>query len=311
MKARHCVTESDVRAVVVVGHSVENEVLDFKEEIVLKQHATPAKKATSAKDLATDIVAMANTYGGVILVGVKEGDVATGTYRVADGLVSVEHGEDIKEWLDNAVRSQISPRSLPYSVQPILLTTGETVVAINIPAYEHLASIWSPAGPSIRYPYRTTHGNRYFFPSEVEERILSNTRRVEIFLQNHVGDKNVHVTLGSYLCFERPESEEERQDRLRLLQAQRRRLVPQETHHQIIYEQRINEEATIGGLEKEFFTLSILARKVAVPYGAVREIWMGMRQRIHVVLEPDVIMPYDIRQEAYLDFLHRWTPPRR
>jgi hypothetical protein len=81
-----------------------------------------------------DVTAMANTFGGDILYGVREGKDASGNTLAAsiDG-VSGEDADKVKQRLENFIRNSIRPRLIGHHIEPVKLSNGNQVFIVRLP----------------------------------------------------------------------------------------------------------------------------------------------------------------------------------
>ncbi|MDT4896407.1 MAG: hypothetical protein QOH25_1484 [Acidobacteriota bacterium] len=81
-----------------------------------------------------DVTAMANTLGGDILYGVREGKDASGNTLAAsiDG-VSGEDADKVKQRLENFIRNSIKPRLIGHRIEPVKLANSNQVFIIRLP----------------------------------------------------------------------------------------------------------------------------------------------------------------------------------
>jgi hypothetical protein len=122
------ITEDDLDSL------VDNEVAESRE---LEYKLTLPDNAREEKvEFLADIVAFANSAGGVILYGVdEEGDAnrnTTGIPREVSGLTGINIDEEIRR-LDNIIRDGVDPRIIGLRIHPITLTNGNVVFALEVP----------------------------------------------------------------------------------------------------------------------------------------------------------------------------------
>lgn len=146
----------------------ENLKLEWKESAVLRNNDGQRK-------LGYEIVAMANRYGGKLLIGIKN----DGTFE-GKGIFNVDKDKGI---IDNICHIKISP-IIEYNIESLTCNEGDILV-INIPKRQGIphAYIDSRGGPEIEnriYYIRTEHGKR-----------LVSDRQLE-WLFNHQEDPDIH-----------------------------------------------------------------------------------------------------------------------
>lgn len=104
----------------------ENINLDYKAADALQN--TDSKK----KEIAKDVSAMANSAGGIIIYGIKEFDEPDNSH-LPESITPVQRSEFSKEWLENVINSNISPK-IDVFIHPISLEKEDEVVyVVEIP----------------------------------------------------------------------------------------------------------------------------------------------------------------------------------
>jgi hypothetical protein len=197
-------TQTDLNSRIIFGQTPESEVLEFKRELVLSkingpQGSTnsPAKSVDdNAREFARDIASFANSRGGTIVIGVDEGATTTGQPKAARAFVPVNDvTATLQKIRGDMVTKYLVPSTLDFTVSPISLATGDTVLAVNIPPFVGgIVAVWhSNNKRCVEYPYRTSFGKDYFNPTQAAERIMDAGRSMEIrfrHLCNTVGVNN-------------------------------------------------------------------------------------------------------------------------
>lgn len=107
----------------------ENRHLEYKLELPTKTHE-------DRREFLADVVAFANSVGGMILFGIDEQrDVDGPTTGIAGevvGLSSVNIDEEIRR-LENSIRDGTDPRVMGTKFLPVKLSNGNVVLALDIP----------------------------------------------------------------------------------------------------------------------------------------------------------------------------------
>jgi hypothetical protein len=156
-------TEADWQRL-VVGQR-ESETLDFKSGVT-------AKKG----EIALDVAAFANAYGGVLAYGAIEGE--RDGVKVAVGCKDIGPPEPHVSLIEDAVHTHLygvdpKPQCLPLRV------AGDRVLIVNVPASARLVGYHDTSERErVRYPVRVGTDRRYLRPDEVERRTLSFPARV-------------------------------------------------------------------------------------------------------------------------------------
>jgi hypothetical protein len=113
-----------------------------------------------------DVTAMANTLGGDILYGVREGKDASGnTLAVAVEGISREDADKVKQRLENFIRNSIKLRLIGYRIEPISLANGNKVFIVRVPRSWNAPHVVE-YGKHWRFYYRNSAGSH---PMDVTE----------------------------------------------------------------------------------------------------------------------------------------------
>ena len=129
----------------------ENMKNEFKESEILRS-------GDGKKDLGYEIVALANRYGGKLLIGVKDDAIFEGK-----GIFDDKGIDNYRGIIDNICHNNISP-IIEYKIEFLQCHDGDLLV-VNIPKRKGIphAYIVSRNGPEIKnriYYIRTSHGKR-------------------------------------------------------------------------------------------------------------------------------------------------------
>lgn len=176
-------TAQDFESLIHLGETSESIHWDYK------QSFNPKK----AEDLAIDLAAFANTFGGTLLIGVAE--KSDGVKKVASGFVPGINVEEIRKTVHTHISEIISPK-IDVQVVPIEVS-GNLVVAINVESSINLVGVrLDKDRQSFSFPYRTEFGNRFMTFEEVENRMADNkTRAMYLKLKKYIpsgGKVNVY-----------------------------------------------------------------------------------------------------------------------
>ena len=139
----------------------ENSGVEFKDERVL------------AGDLAEEIVAFANGYGGSIYIGVADDGTVLGVSR-----------PDIETWLMNICRENCRPALIPYFEMPEL--AGKKIAVLHIPK-------------GINKPYQTVQG-KYYIRVGSTKRLASKEELLRLFQASSLVHYDVAPVAGSSMA---------------------------------------------------------------------------------------------------------------
>ncbi len=133
------------------------------------------------KEICRDLAQFANTFGGCILVGVKEELDPILGIKVASGLESVNQPERLKAYIERMIANYSVPSTFSHTVVPIAVD-GFNILAINVPPSRHLVSVWDRNAGTVEYLRRTSHGKEYMNPDEVERYLMDGSRAAKLAL---------------------------------------------------------------------------------------------------------------------------------
>ena len=171
-------TAQDFESLIHIGETPESIHWDYKRTFNPKEPA----------NIAIDLAAFANTYGGTLLFGVEEKKVDD--LKVAIGIVSGVDAEEIKRHVYTSILDLISPK---IDVQVVSIKVSDkTVVAVNVEPSINLISVRSKNDlHAFCFPYRTDFGNRYMSFEEVEKRMVDNkTRAMYLKLKKYIPERS-------------------------------------------------------------------------------------------------------------------------
>jgi hypothetical protein len=190
-------TSADFGSCVTLGLTPETLVLEFKDEVKWKDRSPAAKEST---EFCRDVAQFANTFGGVLLVGITEElDPATGLKRAKE-IKRVEHVDSVIQWMEQAIKNYLVPSTFSRAIREIQTADG-IVLAINIPASRHLVALWDKKDKGrIEYLYRTNHGKEWMNPDEMEAHIMNGSRAGRIAIERAMEELKV-LTGGQATLF--------------------------------------------------------------------------------------------------------------
>ena len=111
---------------------IENKI---EENISLEYKAADALLITDfkKKEIAKDVSAMANASGGIIIYGIKEFDEPDKKH-LPEKITPIDRIQISKEWLEQVIDSNISPKIQGLLIHPVQIeTTNEVVYIVEIP----------------------------------------------------------------------------------------------------------------------------------------------------------------------------------
>jgi predicted HTH transcriptional regulator len=115
-----------------------------QESLHLDYKDSRALGSDKASEIAQDVSAFANADGGTIIYGVREANHVP--VKIDEG---VDHRKLSHEWLEQIIRSNITPRIDELRIAPIRLTTDKSIYAVHIPK-------------SYRGPHQEMKSKRYY-----------------------------------------------------------------------------------------------------------------------------------------------------
>lgn len=191
---------------VKLGHTTEDVGLDFK--------AKYPGSSSAGDEIRKDVAAMANTWGGCVLVGIGEASGASGL-KVAKAVVDID-----AEQTRNTVLDCIAVKMYPIPevhVSPIHLANSaggtSTLLAINVlPLLDGVCSCVESDDRLVHY-YRDDYGVKRFRADEVHLRMNNQARRLQVIIHNlGLMSKMLHV--ATRVDRLRPEWDTERAERV-------------------------------------------------------------------------------------------------
>ena len=256
---------------VTIGSTTENLTLDFKTTV---DHSLPKGtpddvKQKAQQEICRDIAQFANTDGGCLLIGVEEDlDPVTGL-KVAKAIRSVTKPDEMRQWIEEAVKNYLVPATLRHSIDIVQLPSG-TVVAVNVPPSLHLVALWLSERKSgteknrIEYLYRDNHGKKWMNPDGVERHIMNGSRATKLAFDNALTQASVKEVnlVGGYW---------ERGSGIKAFNPV-----------------RPNPTATVGRVCDQWFELvtrnQSSTESLNLPFGLIDQVWVGSDGRIHLLL---------------------------
>lgn len=252
----------------------ESITLDFKREINITEKKNKNEK-NFAEELALDICQFANSWGGVLLIGVSEKEDKETGRKVADQFVGVTQYEKIARFINNSVFALIHPKNIQVDVVCIETLDRKQLISINIsPLTTGVAFVCSQSPPySSKYPYRTHYGKRYLHPLEVQKRMTDSNRIIPIKLQELM-EFTQEVKLY-------PEIQKEIIDKIDRIDSKIPNIVLKE-------------------VMKNEYRLNINGIDINIPFSLTRDVWMTERTKIGIILHISLSISSD-RKSIYFN----------
>ena len=197
--------EEDLQVIIGNSDYAESEYIDYKEALsflVKSRSGEDAKRKEQEKEhFRDDVCAFANSYGGYIVIGIKDnGNVATEIVGVELPGTSESYMNSIKDCL-----AKIQPKIPNYQIKQIKLKTGRYVFIIYIPhdsfspylhfTESHNCRLMKRIGPSnaeLQYP----EIKNMFMQQPLMEKELRNFCKERI---RFYSDESVPNTNGRYV----------------------------------------------------------------------------------------------------------------
>jgi hypothetical protein len=250
--------------------------------------------ANQVFEVRKDILSLANTFGGCLLVGVNES--ADHGYRRALEPAVVEP-EVVMQWISHSISAGVYP--VPrYQMTPIQIVHNHAdyvLIAVNVhPLWDTIAACSNTAAHDAHlYPVRDDFGVRYLRAPEVEQRMTNaQTRRIEIAI-NELAVPDQHVVISSPVYALTLEWDFVYQARLR---NEYGIAISGGTHPNIPrvhIESPFPETLTVcvRRIDERQITISFDGRDVTIPFGVIREIWRYTNNQLGMLLDCDILVP--------------------
>lgn len=157
-------TAQDFESLIHLGETPESIHWDYKQMFNPKE----------PDNIAIDLAAFANTYGGTLLIGIAEKKI--NSLKVASSFVPNVDAEEIKKLVNTRIYEIISPK-IDVQVVPIEVS-GNPIVAVNVEPSINLVGVCLDRDRrQYSFPYRTEYGNQFMIFEEVEKRMVDNKTR--------------------------------------------------------------------------------------------------------------------------------------
>lgn len=160
-------TPQDFQNRIHLGETPENIYWDYKSVLNSKEPT----------NIAVDLAAFANSYGGTLLIGLSEkASEELNGLKVAREFVPKIDAESIKKQICSIASNYIFP-PIDVKVDPIKILDN-LIVAVNIDPSVNLVGVrTNNERGNFCFPYRTEYGNQFMIFEEVEKRMMNNKTR--------------------------------------------------------------------------------------------------------------------------------------
>jgi hypothetical protein len=186
-------TAQDFESLIHLGETPESIHWDYKQMFNPKE----------PDNIAIDLAAFANTYGGTLLIGIAEKKI--NDIKVASSFVPNVDAEEIRKVVNTRIHEIISPK-IDVQVVPIEVS-GSHIVAVNVEPSINLVGVCLDRDRrQYSFPYRTEYGNQYMIFEEVEKRMVDNkTRAMFLKLKEFIPEKEKVMIYPVPMCNNRSE----------------------------------------------------------------------------------------------------------
>lgn len=163
----------------------ESTHLDFKSSGSLEK--SDKKKAEIGKDVS----AFANADGGIIVYGMKEEN------HVASEISYIDGNQITKEWLENVINTQISPRIEGIHIYPVRFEKKieQTVYIVKIPASTRVPHMSSDKRYYRRYDFQSVPMEDYEVRNLFQKVHNSELEIMELLIESNGGGVLAQTTL--------------------------------------------------------------------------------------------------------------------
>ena len=269
-RSKYISTMADLERLVLMGVTTESTDIDFKLELKVEGLNQKEKRKKSV-ELASDICQFANSFGGVLLVGIEEAEQGKNGKKVAVSIPGVDNFEEVSRFINDSVLPLIHPKNLNIGLTCIGTENSNQVVAVNIrPLAVGVACVCDPILPySSIYPYRTHYGKSYLHPTEVEKRMADSYRLIPIKLEelsSSTRDVKIYPSLIK-----------EPLDQLSRIDSK-------------------EENILLVGISKYEYCLNINGVDINIPFSLTKDVWITEKNKIGILLSISLIITSDRKE---------------
>lgn len=266
---KYITTNQEFTAAVTFGATAESRTLEFKQTY-------DARQTGYQSEIRKDLLALANTDGGCLLIGVSEVARADGK-KVAGDLVVVDVaamtariGDVMKDKIHPVVRYEVA------TLNPPNLTGSPTqIMAVNVYPHEDAVGCYLMDDRGMGFPYRDDFGVKMYSIQEATNLMFSLTRRAQV-LAEAIGLVGRRVQVVSPVKQERMEADEERRARVILRYPNNNTYTgtaPPHLRAQLVEEPYGDSTVTVQAVQRTQIVMVLAGQTFAVGYTLVRDIW--------------------------------------
>ena len=279
----HIRTDIEFSQLVQFGITPENKALEFKGTYQMNN-------PRQTRELRKDIVSLANTQGGVLLVGITERGNAG--YKVADDCLQNDI-EGMKQWISHTLSSYVFP-TVTYSLD-IIKTANRAgndfeIVAVNVDPYINGIGCFRHDNnfDVFAFPYRDDYGVKLLNAAEVFQMAGGQTRRIELVMSHLCRPIGQRIKVMSRVVFRRLERDGERTERLRRFHSSETwnpTNPPDWARSQVV--ESAASHLTITACEFDDQQLQLLVNNLPlnIPIGIIRELWRIDPNHLGIMLD--------------------------
>jgi hypothetical protein len=281
--ARYIIDAATFRDAVTLGVTREDRVLEFKERYAANDHAR--------RELRKDVMALANTFGGTILVGVVESQDAGYARAIA---LADPNVKDAVEWINSTLQSKLYP--LPQHELRVIAGEGvpeHGLLAINVHPFSDGVGVVEFDDGTIRVPARGQDRVRFLDGREALAAMsAAHVRRMLITLEEIAAKPGQRIHIASPIWSMRLETPLEHKTRLRRnfnLSGWNGERAPLPA--EFVETREMGLVAYLQRFDERVLMLAVDSSMLAVPHRLVREVWRHADSTsLGMILDCDIVI---------------------
>jgi hypothetical protein len=177
--------------------------------------------------------------------------------------------DELKAWVEQAIKNFLVPSTFTHDVRVVNLARAP-ILAVNVPASRTSVALYDDQSRAIEYVHRTSHGRDWMNPDEVERHIMNGSRAARIALNTAKASATTNeIDLAGGVMHRRGRGIQD---------------------HPIDVKISLGDESN-----EETFSLQIAigagVHRIRLPYGVVREAWIGANGRVNLLLSVRLVQP--------------------